>query len=108
MTDTTRQILAFALAVAGLAWFLWVETWRGRSTEHSARVFWLHLTAPLVAILLLVLAIWLLINTDAIRRSRNLPENEAPSEAPASVLNSKEPQFLPRQKVDVERSAFEC
>lgn len=52
--------LAVGLAATGMAWWLGVELWRGRSQEHSARVFWLHLTAPLVAIVLMAAAIWLL------------------------------------------------
>ncbi len=69
MTDGTRRVLATVLAFVGLAWVVGVDVWRGRSREHSARVFWLHLTAPLVAIVLTLLALWLLINTDRVRRA---------------------------------------
>lgn len=68
MTDGTRQLVAGILASCGLAWWLGVEVWRGRSQEHSPRVFWLHLTAPLVAIVLFLAAIWLLGHVERLRR----------------------------------------
>jgi hypothetical protein len=77
MTDDTRRRLSLICTVVGLAWWFGVEVWRGRSQEHSERVFWLHLTAPVVAIVLLLVAIWLLANTDRVRRARGLPPNPA-------------------------------
>lgn len=61
MSETWRQALSLAFAVTGLGWWLGIEVWRGWSEEHSPRVFWLHLTAPWVAIVLLLVAIWLLV-----------------------------------------------
>ena len=77
MTDGTRQVLSLSCVLVGLSWFFGVEVWRGWSQEHSARVFWLHLTAPVVAIVLTILAIWLLIDTDLLRRARGLPPHPA-------------------------------
>ena len=74
MTDDTRLILACALAVAAIGWWFGVETYRGFSQDHSARLFWLHLTAPVVAIGLMLVAIWLLINTERLRKHRGLAE----------------------------------
>jgi hypothetical protein len=64
MSDGTRLLVSGVLFVAAFAWYFGVEIWRGRSQEHSARVFWLHLTAPLIAIALLLVAIWVLVNTE--------------------------------------------
>ena len=70
MSEGTRMILTGVSAVVGLGWFLGVEVWRGRTQDHSPKVFWLHLTAPLVAIVFLLVAIVLLINSERIQRAR--------------------------------------
>jgi len=72
MTDSARQLFALACAAASLGWWFGLVVWRGRSQEHSARVFWLHRTAPPVAIALMAVAIWLLVNTQRIQRLRSL------------------------------------
>lgn len=61
------RLVPLLLAAIGLGWWIGVEVWRGRSQDHSARVFWLHLTAPLVAIVLQAVAIWLLVDRIASR-----------------------------------------
>jgi uncharacterized protein YlaI len=69
MTDDTRQLLATVCGMVGLAWWLGVEVWRGVSRKDSARVFWIHLTAPIIAIILMAAALWLLISAERVRRS---------------------------------------
>lgn len=63
MDHHTRLLIGFGLGVLGFAWFVVIKVWRGRSRDHSARMFWLHLTAPLVAIVLLVVGLTLVAAT---------------------------------------------
>ena len=71
MSEPTRMLLAGVATVLGLGWFLAVEVWRGRTQDNSSKVFWLHLTAPLVAILFLVVAMVLMLNSDRVQRARD-------------------------------------
>jgi hypothetical protein len=71
MLDDPRFLVALGCAVAGLGWWFGVEFWRGVSREHSARVFWLHLTAPPVAIVLMTTAIGLVATSDRFRKARS-------------------------------------
>jgi hypothetical protein len=48
-----RLVVSVALCVAAFGWWLGVELWRGVSQKSSSRMFWLHVTAPMVAIVLL-------------------------------------------------------
>jgi hypothetical protein len=59
MTDDTRYLVAISCFVLGLAWWLGEKVWRCFSREDSARMFWIHLTAPLVGIILMGAALWL-------------------------------------------------
>jgi hypothetical protein len=86
VSDSSRRVLALILAAVAFGWWLGVEVWRGSTQEHSARAFWLHLTAPLVAIVLLLAAIWLLVNTEKLRRIRGVAPNAALRPAPAKPL----------------------
>jgi hypothetical protein len=64
MDEGTRVGLSIAFAVVGFGWWIGVGVWRGVSREHSARMFWLHLTSPLVGIALNPVAICLLLGSD--------------------------------------------
>ncbi|MGL4424396.1 MAG: hypothetical protein ACRCZF_27320 [Gemmataceae bacterium] len=55
--------MSCVLCVLALGWWVGVEVYRGCSQNHSARLFWLHLTAPWIAITLLVVALGLLVST---------------------------------------------
>jgi hypothetical protein len=70
MLGDWRYWLSILLAGAGLVWWLGVEVYRGRSQEHSARMFWLHLTAPVVAIVLLLVAVWLALGSERVKAAR--------------------------------------
>jgi hypothetical protein len=48
-------------------------------------MFWLHLTAPLVAIALFLVAMWLLVNTERLRRHRGLARNQALQQTPGAA-----------------------
>lgn len=63
MDHHTRLLIGFGLGVMGFAWFVVIKVWRGQSRDHSARMFWLHLTAPLVAMVLLVVGLALVAAT---------------------------------------------
>jgi hypothetical protein len=49
----TRLIISAAIGIAAFGWWLGVDLWRGDSQKSSNRMFWLHVTAPMVAIVLL-------------------------------------------------------
>ena len=83
MTDDTRVAVGTLLFVLGFGWFLGVEVHRKFTRNDSPRLFWLHLTAPLVAIVLMLVALWLVINTDRIRRQRGLAFNQAGTSCPS-------------------------
>jgi hypothetical protein len=61
MSADLRLWLAFTLFAVGLAWVVGVGVIRGRSRSHSAITFWLHLTAPLVCIILELIALALIL-----------------------------------------------
>ncbi len=44
----------------GIAWWIVIEVIRGRSQSQSRGLWWLHITAPLVAVACIGLGIWLL------------------------------------------------
>ncbi len=46
--------------VLGVAWWIVIEVIRGRSKSQSKGLWWLHITAPLVAVVCLGFGIWLL------------------------------------------------
>lgn len=68
MTDHTRIMLSGVLFVLALAWCFGVEVYRGCSRNHSAWLFWLHLSAPVVAIVLQLIGLWLLLRTERLWR----------------------------------------
>ena len=68
MDDDTRRWAALILTVIGLGWFFRVEIIRGNSRDDSHRMFWLHLTAPVVAIVCMGIALWLLLGMERFRR----------------------------------------
>ena len=59
MNDRTQYLLA--LFVAGFAWFAAIRVWRFFSLEHSRRMFWLHLTAPIIGSVLMVVGLILVV-----------------------------------------------
>ena len=61
MTEDIRPILSGILFLAGLGWFVAVDLYRGRTQGDSHWLFWLHLSAPVVASVLMILALWLTI-----------------------------------------------
>jgi len=46
--------------VLGVAWWIVIEVIRGRSESQSKGLWWLHITAPLVAAVAVGLGIWLI------------------------------------------------
>ena len=54
MTATERLQIAITLVFIGVGWWFGVEIHRGRSQDHSRRMFWLHLTACPIAIVLMI------------------------------------------------------
>ena len=46
----------------GIAWWVFVEVIRSRSRSHSKALWWLHVTAPLVAAACVGVGIWLLVD----------------------------------------------
>lgn len=84
MLDDPRLLAALGMWGAGLGWWVGVECWRGRSREHSARMFWLHLTAPVVAIVLMAMAIGLVVTSERYRKARSRSPNPAPQQTAGS------------------------
>lgn len=68
MTDYQRQVICFALWVVGMGWFLGVKLYRGNSQDHSRRMFWLHLTAPMIAIVLMTVALVVMVGSDRFQK----------------------------------------
>ncbi|MBA3313345.1 MAG: hypothetical protein M3552_14860 [Planctomycetota bacterium] len=56
-----RLWLALGLLAFGVGWVVVVGIYRGWSRDHSTRMFWLHLTAPVVCIVLELLALWVIL-----------------------------------------------
>ena len=54
MTDGLRFI------AAGIAWWIVIEVIRGRSQSQSKGLWWCHITAPLVAAVLVAVGVWLI------------------------------------------------
>ncbi len=50
----------FRFIALGIAWWIVIEVIRGRSQSQSRGLWWLHITAPLVAVACIGLGIWLL------------------------------------------------
>ncbi len=46
--------------VLGAAWWIVIEVIRSRSQSQSKGLWWLHITAPLVAAVCVALGIWLI------------------------------------------------
>ncbi|MHC4514260.1 MAG: hypothetical protein ACYTGW_11955 [Planctomycetota bacterium] len=46
--------------VFGIVWWIVIEVVRGRQKSHSRSLWWLHVTAPLVALACIGLGIWLI------------------------------------------------
>ena len=46
--------------VLGVAWWVVIEVVRSRSQSQSKGLWWLHITAPLVAVACVGLGIWLI------------------------------------------------
>ena len=63
MTEDIRPILSGGLFLAGLGWFVAVDLYRGRTQRDSHWLFWLHLTAPVVASVFMILALWMMIGS---------------------------------------------
>ena len=74
MSDLLKFSTAGLMVVLGLSWWVVIEVWRGRSASNHPRMFWLYLTAPLIAIILVLISIWLILETDYIRGVRALAE----------------------------------
>lgn len=73
MPDDTRFIVAAGLTVAALArWAVGEFVLGGEPLRQSAARFWLRLTAPLVAIVLLAAAMLVVINTERLCRARGV------------------------------------
>ena len=74
MPDLLKFSTAGLMVVLGLSWWVVIEVWRGRSASNHPRMLWLYLTAPLIAIILVLISIWLILETDYIRGVRALAE----------------------------------
>lgn len=57
MTDAEWVRVALALKLIGVSWWFGVEFYRGWSRDHSRRMFWLHLTACPIAIVMMTAAL---------------------------------------------------
>jgi hypothetical protein len=78
--DRTQLVVAAILIALGLAWLITISIWRSYSLEQSARMFWLHLTAPLVAILFMLAGLALAV--DRVREHKAAQEHGAVSDQP--------------------------
>jgi hypothetical protein len=83
--DSTRVAIGGVLFVAGFAWFAVIKVWRFFSLEHSARMFWLHLTAPVVGSALMLAGVLLVATSDRLQH-RNAAE---PGVAPARSKHNR-------------------
>lgn len=72
MTESERLVTTAILSTAALVWWLGIEAWHKWSRATSAWAFWLQVTAPWIASALLLVAFWLLINTERLRRARGV------------------------------------
>ena len=68
MDDGWRRVVCLILMAAGLVWWFGVELYRENSRDHSRRMFWLHLTAPIVSILLSGIGLWLVLGSSRFQR----------------------------------------
>jgi len=68
--DSTRLAVGGGLFAAGFAGFAAVKVWRFFSLEHSSRMFWLHLTVPLVGSALMLAGLLLVATSDRLQRPK--------------------------------------
>ena len=57
MSQPNAILIAAACYVFAIVYFFGIQIWRGRSRSHSQVIFWLWVTAPLVSIVFMLLAI---------------------------------------------------